>query len=216
MASVPEYILGASVFIALLIAYHFLFFWRIYSSPFSVARSELLSTFFPSWVHLGRGEKDDKYFWGNYDAHPVLSPYYPFQLLGAKLASRISLNQAFKVFTWLVSVHHLFASIGWYYLVLSWSNQYVALFGAVSLAYAGYAIKQQPCVAYTIAWFPWLLLGIATNNLLISGLSFGMVLLAGYYPLGIQIFLISLMANLLWGGNPSWLIIGGIIGLPQL
>jgi len=204
------------VFIALLVAYHILFFWRIYSNPFSVARSELLSTFFPSWVHLGRGEKDDKYFWGNYDAHPVLSPYYPFQFLGAKLIKTLSLNQAFKVLAWLVSLHHLFASIGWYYLVLSWSNQYVALFGAVTLTYAGYTIKQQPCIVYTIAWFPWLLLGIATNNKLLALLSLGMVLLAGYYPIGLQIILIAIGAAIMWGAHPWFVPMGFLIGLPQL
>ena len=199
----------------LLIAYHFLFFWRVYSKPFSVARSELLSTFFPSWVHLGReGVKHDKYFWGNYSAHPVLSSYYPPHYL-----TSIFSGASFKSFIWNITLHHLVASIGWYLLILSWSNQYVALFGSITLTYSAYNIKQQPCIAYTIGWFPWLLLGIATNNLILASVSFGMILLAGYYPLGIQMFIVATFATVLWGQGVSslaWIPMGTIIGAFQV
>ena len=69
---------------------------------------------------------------------------------------------------------------------------------------------------YTIAWFPWLLYGITTNNILISSIACGMSLLAGYYPIGIQTLAISGLASLLWGRNLLWIPIGVIIGLPQL
>ena len=205
----------------LLVAFHFLFFWKVYSNHFSVARSELLSTFFPSWVHLGRGEKDDPYFWGNYHAHPVLSAYYPLQLLGTILTKRASLDTRFKVLCWSSSLHLLFGSIGWYLLVCSWSNSYVGLFGTITLSYSAYNIKQQPCIAYTIGWFPWLLLGISQSNLLLSSISFGMVLLAGYYPLGIQVFMVAFLTAFIpgWSANPPflwWIPLGAILGLPQL
>lgn len=209
------------MFIALLVAYHVLFYWKAYSSPFSLARSELLSTFFPSWVHLGRGEKYDHYFWGNYHAHPVLSSYYPPHVISSKMwgMDGMSLDRAFSCLVALGSLHTLFASIGWYLLIQGWSNPYVALFGSFTLTYSAYNIKQQPCINYTIGWFPWLLLGIAKGSLLLSSLSFGMILLAGYYPLGIQMFIIAIFATALWGQAVSlwaWIPLGTCIGAYQL
>lgn len=200
----------------LLIVYHFLFFWRIYSNPFSVARSELLSTFFTSWVHLGRGEKHDAFFWGNYHSHPVLSTYYPPHFLSSLVGARLGLGRQFVTLLFSVCCHSLFGSIGWYLLILGWSNPYVALFGAITLTYSAYNIKQQPCILYTIGWFPWLLLGIANQNLWLSSLSFGMVLLSGYYPIGIQMVMVAIASSLIWNVSLLWILLGGLIGLPQL
>lgn len=205
-----------SATIVALIAFNLLFFWQAWSNPFSLATSELLSTFFPSWIHQGRGEKNDKYYWLVPNAHPVLSYYYPTNVLSSFSSSAISLDKSFILFVFIMCGHFLFASIGWYSLISSWSIPLVALFGAITLTYSSYNIKQQPCLIYTISWFPWLLLGIANHSILLSSVSFGMILLAGYYPIGIQATLIAVCASVWWDSPLTWLPIGTLIGLPQL
>lgn len=205
--------------LAVLIAYHVLFYWKAYFRPFDLARSELLSTFFPSWIHLGRGEiKHDRYYWGNYRAHPVLSPYYPAHRVLARVAMGFqSLDSRFRLLVLHNSLHALFSSIGWYLLINLWGSTCVALFGSITLTYSAYNIKQQPCTLYTIGWFPWIILGIVTKTLWLSSLSFGMVLLSGYYPLGIQCFLMALLATLFTTPlDFLWIVYGTVIGLPQL
>lgn len=208
----------AGIPIYFLVAFNLLFFWQAWSNPFSMATSELLSTFFPSWIHQGRGEKYDPYYWIVPNAHPVLSRYYPPQILVSWLSRLQSsnLDRDFKRFVRYSLVHFLWASVGWYLLFRLFSWPLVGLFGAITLTYSSYNIKQQPCLIYTIAWFPWLLLGIAKHSILLSSVSFGMILLAGYYPIGIQATLIAVCASVWWDSPLTWLPIGTLIGLPQL
>ena len=204
--------------IVILLAYHFLFFRNQYLNPMSMARSELLSTFFPSWIHLGRGEKNDPYYWINYRVHPVLSAYYPPHYIGSKVSQtlRLGLNTSYITLCYGVISHHCLASLGWFFLISAWASPTIALFGAITLTYSAYNIKQQPCIAYTIAWFPWILYFIVTGNQLLAGISFGMLCLAGYYPIGIQITLICVGASILWGYSLLWVPIGLAIGSPQM
>ncbi len=202
--------------IILLILYNILFFWQAWTNPFSLATSELLSTYFPSWIHQTRGEKNDPYYWIVPDAHPVLSTYYPIKPARFVPLSWRSLNTLFKVFTWNLTLHSLLGSIGWYLLICQWASPTTAFFGSITLNYASYNVKQQPCFIYTIAWFPWLLLGIASHSILLSSVSFGMILLAGYYPIGIQATLIAVCASVWWDSPLTWVPIGTLIGLPQL
>lgn len=202
--------------ILILILYNLLFFWQAWSNPFSLATSELLSTYFPSWINQTRGEKHDHYYWICPNAHPVLSTYYPIQLARLVPIPWRSLDTLFKVFTRNLALHSLLGSIGYYLLILSWSSPEVAMFGAITLTYSAYNIKQQPCFIYTIAWFPWLLLGISIHSILLSSISFGMILLAGYYPIGIQATLIAALASVWWDSPLTWIPIGTLIGLLQL
>lgn len=190
-----------------------------------LSRSELLSTFFPTWVWQGRmwakGKvpKYDPYYWINAHAHPVISSYYSPSVFLSILASCIKLDKAFKLLTGLLISHIILGAVGWYTLIYSWSNNGVALFGAITFTLAGYNWKQQPCTQYTIAWFPWLLCGIATGNYWLAGVSSGMIYLAGYYPIGIQILAVATLATFGWWTGPStllWIPIGVLIGLPQL
>lgn len=190
------------------------------------ARSELLSTFFPTWIWQGRcwakGKvpKYDPYFWLVSDAHPVTSTYYPFSAIVScavgLLRPQGASDKGFLSLIGLLFAHILFGFVGWYSLIHSWANTYIALFGAITFTLSAYNWKQQPCLIYTIAWFPWLLTGIATHNILLTGVSFGMTLLAGYYPIGIQATLIAVCASILWDTPLTWMPIGFAIGLPQL
>ena len=195
MASIPKHILQISM-------------WK------RLSRSELLSTFFPTWVWQGREwskwriPKYDPHYWIVAYAHPVLSSFYPFSVLSGFISNFMGIDTSFD---WLVCTmlgHILFAFIGWY--------KFTGLFGAITFTFAAYNWKQQPCTQYTLAWFPWLLLGVSTNNWWLSSLSFGMILLAGYYPIGIQCVAIAVLASLLWHTNLLWVPIGIVIGLPQL
>ena len=192
-----------------------------------LSRSELLSTFFPTWIWQGRMwstwriPKYDPYYWINAHAHPVVSTYYPFSAvvsyaLGIFRPQGAS-NKGYISLLALFGAHIIFGAIGWYTLVHLWANSYIAIFGAITFTLAGYNWKQQPCTQYTFAWFPWLLYGIATNNVWLAGFSSGMIYLAGYYPIGIQCLAVAFLATLAW--SPSsilWIPIGIVIGLPQL
>lgn len=207
-----------------LIAYNLLFFYKIWLNPFTISRSELLSTFYPSWLYIGQKIREGKswryepYYWLNFHAHPVLSSYYPPHIITSYIASFLSLDSAFSLLSRTILVHFVFTSIGWYLTVSTWASPTVALFGAITLTYSAYNIKQQPCTVYTISWFSWLIYGITIQNLAISSISCGMVLLSGYYPIGIQMLLLSFLASLLWWGPLSllWIPIGVLIGLPQI
>ena len=207
--------------LTLLMIYNLLFFWQAWTKPFSLATSELLSTYFPTWIWQGREwskwriPKYDPYYWINAHAHPVISSYYIPQLLCSFWPTK-SLNSKFRVLVLYLIMHYIVSSIGWFSLINTWSSSSIALLGAITLTYASYNIKQQPCFIYTIAWFPWLLLGIATHSILLSSISFGMILLAGYYPIGIQATLIALGASIWWDTPLTWVLIGTLIGLPQL
>ena len=207
--------------ILILAIFNLLFFWQAWTKPFSLATSELLSTFFPTWIWQGkewakwRIPKYDPYYWINAHAHPVISSYYVPQLLCSFWRPK-SIDSKFRVFVLSLIMHYLISSIGWFSLITTWSSSLIAIFGAITLTYVSYNIKQQPCFIYTISWFPWLLYGIATHSILLSSISFGMILLAGYYPIGIQATLIAALASVWWDSPLTWIPIGTLIGLPQL
>lgn len=193
-----------------------------------LSRSELLSTFFPTWIWQGREwakgkvPKYDPYYWINAHSHPVISTYYPFGIFTSVLGSKnakFKISSAFSLLVTSLGVHVLFGLVGWL-MVLSVSySTSIAIFGATTFILAGYNWKQQPCFQYTVAWFPWILYGIATNNVILAGISLGMMILAGYYPIGVQCGLISLLAALSWGGPPAILLfipIGLLIGAVQI
>lgn len=187
-----------------------------------LSRSELLSTFFPTWIWQGRcwakGKvpKHDPYFWINAHSHPVTSTFYPTNILSSILGAKSNIDSAFIFFVCCLLCHVVFNFFGWFQLFSLYSSTYVSLFGAITLTFSAYNWKQQPCFIYTVAWFPWLLTGIATNSILLTSVSFGMLLLAGYYPIGIQATLIAVGASVLWDTPLTWVPIGTIMGLPQL
>ena len=136
-----------------------------------ISRSELLSTFFPTWIWQGRTwlkgkvPKHDPFYWLNAHAHPVISSYYPPGIISSVLGALLPLNAAFSVLVLSLYLHVLFAGIGWLILFKAWAATPIALFGALTMTLAGYNWKQQPCFQYTVAWFPWILYGIATKTI---------------------------------------------------
>jgi len=83
-------------------------------------------------------------------------------------------------------VHYLWASVGGYLLFSSLGyGPWVSIFGAVTLTHTAYAVKQSNSIVYTLAWFPWLLLGAVSGSLPLWLGSAAMGTLAGYWPLWI-------------------------------
>jgi len=183
-----------------------------------LATSELLSTFFPTWIWQGREwakgriPKYDPYYWGNSHTHPVLSTYYPFQLIQPIAFSlKLGYNASFKAFLGVLFIHVAFGFVGWYFLLQKSYEPMLSLFGAITLTFGAVSLRQQPCILYTLAWFPWTL----HQDPLISAIAFGMMILAGYYPFSIYLLPIAVMAHILWYSE-AWVLCGLFLGLPQL
>lgn len=127
-----------------LIAYHFIFFCSWYRNPFKLCTSEIASLWFP-YLRYAKGRilfKDPIYF--PYPASmPVLSSFYPPQLLIGFICKFFSLDTAFRIFSYSIFLHYLAASLIAY--------KVMGLFGALILTYAGYCIKPQtPSFVYTM------------------------------------------------------------------
>lgn len=194
----------------ILLAYHVLFFRRQYLEPFRNSTGELLSTHFPHWVWMGRQLrrcklpfKDDIYYYQP-AAIPFLSTFYPPHWIAA-WATKTGADTSFKVLHYLILAHYILASWLAYSMCRQWWSHEVALFGALTLTYMGAAQRiQNPCIAYTMAWVP---------GCFISGglgvLSFGMAILAGYWPVLVY------MAPWIALNNP-WALCGVTLGLPQI
>lgn len=190
--------------------YSALFFWKFWKNPYLNNTSEMATTFYPHWVWMGRQLKagklpltDNIYF--KYPACiPFLSTFYLPHLL-------TSITGSFRVLQWTVLSHYFLTSLLTYKLFLQWCQPEVALFGAITLAYAGYCIKiQQPCIAYTLAWIPGAFLPGWLGTV-----SMAMALYAGYYPILIYVLPFILINNWIHGGFYGSLL-GIALALPQI
>jgi len=179
------------------------------------ATSELLSTFFPTWIWQGREWRKgripryDPYYWGKAHSHPVLSTYYPPSIIASIFSKET--NRSFIGFIILIAVHIIASFTSWFWLFHTFSGPLPSLFGAITITFGAYSLKQQPCIIYTLAWFPLAL----NQDPVISSIAVGMMILAGYYPFAIYLLPIAAMAHILWYGE-VWLMLGILLGLPQL
>ena len=192
-------------------SYHVLFFGRLYANPMQMATSELLSTFFPSWIHLGRRQKHDPYYWLNFGAHPVLSSFYPPHFLSAVIGVRLKIDSAFRLLLFSMLGHLLFASVGWFSFLRLWTDPLIALFGAVTLTYQAFNLKQQPCLIYTLGWFPWTL----HPNPIVSCIAVAMMILAGYFPYAVYLLPVTFLAHI-WLFGEINCFFGILLAAPQI
>lgn len=173
--------------------------------------SELASTYFPHWIWMGRELRRGRFpikenIYYNYPGCiPFLSTFYPPNFLTSVVGSLLGLDQSFRFFTLLILGHYLVGSFVAYWMFSQWATPLVSLFGAVTLTYSGYNIKPQtPASAFTCCWIP---------GMFIAGpmgwISFGMTLLAGYYPPLVYVLPVAILLN------PS-IFLGILIGLPQV
>ena len=181
------------------------------------SRSELLSTFFPTWLWQGRMWAKGKvpsydiHYWGSAHSHPVLSTYYPIQIISSIIGSRLHINGSFIFYSWSLISHMVWCVLGWYLFLSQSLSLQIALFGAITFTFQAAHLRQQPCIIYTLSWFPWMLYGLTTHNILLSSVSIGMICLSGYYPLAVYLLPVSLIFC-------QWVPIGIglLIGLPQI
>ena len=189
-----------------------------------LATSELLSTFFTTWLWQGREwrkgriPKYDPYYWGNAHAHPVVSTYYPFAIISSALCSskKMLLDRAYCCFIALFTSHIIFGFASWFWLFNSFSDPMPSLFGALTITFGAYSLKQQPCIIYTLTWFP---LTLVTSNV-IATIAVAMVLTGGYYPFAVYLLSCSAIVRMLWFGDIPMVILtfglGCVMALPQL
>ena len=172
----------------ILIAYHFLFFFKFYRNPYLLCTSEIASTFFPHWIWMGRELREGRFpaqddiYYKLPGSIPFLATFYPPNLIASYIGSFLSLDNAFRLYAYFIIGHYFLASLFAYFL-------FGNLFCALTLAYAGYCIKlQQPTITYTMAWIP-----LAFKGGLLGGLGWAMSLLGGYYPVLVYVMPLILM-----------------------
>lgn len=176
-----------------LVAFHLLFFRKFYfQNPYCYATSEALEQGFSSSVLLGRAVRlrqfppRDVYYYPVYDGLPFLSTYYPPHILQAWIGSWLPLNQAWILYVFTMVLHFLGASVACYCLLSRCSmSPLVAGCGAITISHVGYSMKQNSSIVYTLTWVPILLLGAMDNSVGVFGISMGMMLLAGYWPVAL-------------------------------
>jgi len=84
-------------------------------------------------------------------------------------------------------LHYLLASVLGYFMFLKWTTPEIALLGAISIAYAGSAVKiQESCIVYTLCWIPGIFIGGWVGTMA-AALGF----LGGYWP--ILLYFVPLM-----------------------
>ena len=104
-------------------------------------------------------------------------------MLQAYLGSWLTLNQAWILYSFTMVLHFWLASVSVY--MLATAMQVAPLpagFASVTLSSLGYSMKQNSCIVYTLAWIPILLFSAMLHWWILFGISLGMMLLAGYWP----------------------------------
>ena len=178
-----------------LILFHLAFFRRFYlQNPFIYATGEPLELEFPAGRYLGeclrRGKlpHDDPYHFPYYTSLPILSSYYPPHQFISWLQSMLPLNLAWLVHSWGTVLHYLWASIGAFLFFSAMSmNSWISFFGAITLTHCGYAVKQNAPIIYTLSWIPWVLYASQIHDPILWGISTGLMLLAGYWPIALYV-----------------------------
>ena len=114
---------------------------------------------------------------------PFLSMWYWPNVLISKLGSLFNQDIAFKLYSYFILAHYLLASIIAY--------QYLGLFGAITLTYAGYCIKPQtPSFVYTMCWMPGMLIGGWFGVF-----SCFMAITGGYWPILVYFMPVAIIVN---------------------
>ena len=171
--------------------FHLAFFRKFYfQNPYCYATSEALDTAFPSSHVLGQALRtgrlvEDDCYYPCYRSLPFLSSFYPPHCLQAMLGAFLPIDARWVLFSLTSVLHFLWSSIGAWLLFSDYPAPWIVFFGAVTFAYMGYSIKQNPSIIYTLAWAPWLLWAANTHRPVWFGLSMGMGILAGYWPVWI-------------------------------
>jgi len=196
----------------LLTLYHLALFRRFYfQNPYCYATSEALEQGYASFLHLGRELRQghlvphDPYYYPDFASLPFLSSFYPPHMAAAWLASFCTLNQAWILYVFTMVSHCWLASVSVYILVTNMGLAPLpAGFASLTLSNLGYAMKQNSSIIYTASWVPLFLLASIAYWPMSYGISLGLMLLAGYWPISLPA---TVLGILLWVINLSLLIV---------
>ena len=173
----------------ILIGYWLLFWRKFLWNPYLLCTSEIASTFFPHWRWMGRQLRQgifpsqDDIFYKLPGSIPFLATFYPPNLITAYLGSFLKEDHAFRLYAYFIIAHFLLCSIFAYQL-------FGNLFGAITLAYAGYVIKPNtPTFVFSATWIP-----LALKGGVLGAVGWSMSLFGGYYP--ILVYVLPLIALL--------------------
>ena len=173
-----------------------LLIWRqfYFINPFAYATSECLEQGFSSFILLGRHlrryglfslrDVSDPYYYPNYAGLPFLSSYYLPHRVVAWGTAGWTLNSAFLAYQGLMAGHSLASAVVTLWLSMkAGATLETGLFTAIGLSWAGCWWKQQSSLVYTAAWAPVMLLAASSQQATLLGISGGMMLTAGYWPI---------------------------------
>ena len=189
--------------VAALVGIHLLTFGRCYTQPYRYATSEPLDTAFPSSRLLGEALRHgrlvhDPYYYPHYECLPFLSTFYPPHMLQAWVGSFIGVDGAWRLYLATMAAHFLGCALGSYaLLVVSGLPPLMSSFGAISCSLLPYGVKQNSTIIYTCAWVPVLILTAVGHYWGVYGISLGLMLLAGYWPIALYAIPVSWLAWLL-------------------
>lgn len=181
-----------------LTVYHFIFWGSWYRNPWKLCTSEIASLWFPYLRYSkGRVLYEDPIYFTHPASMPVLSSFYFPQNILSFLTQKMSLDTAFRVFSYFLFSHYLLASF------IAYNS--LGLFGAITLTYSAYCIKPQtPSFVFTACWIPGMLIGGW-----FGAFSCFMAIVGGYWP--ILVYVMPVMAVV----NP-WCLLGVIPALLQI
>ena len=179
--------------------FHLVFFRHFYfQNPFAFATSTALdmqfaaSRFLGEELRAGRADPVDPYHYPSQSSIPFLSTWYPLHRLQAWVGSFLSVDAAWVVFFATGLLHYLWGSVGAYLLFRPF-GELIALFGALTLTYHAYAIKQNSEIQYTVGWITWVFYAADIHCGWLLGVSLGMMTLAGYWALAIYVWPLSFL-----------------------
>ena len=177
---------------ALLTVFHLALYRRQYfDQPYATSTAEVLETYLGSsrllgeWLRGHRRWGDDPYYYANPTALPFLSLWYPPHRFQAYLGSFRSLNGAFRLLTTTMALHSWLGSMMLYTLLTRWTalSPWPAGCAALAISHLSSSQKPTPCTVYTMSWIPAYLLSMANHCWWGAGISLGMMLSAGYWPM---------------------------------
>lgn len=180
-----------------LVGFHVCFFRSFYlGNRFIHARGEPLEMEFPASRYLGQWLRrcgfwsfhvEDPGYFPCYEGLPILASFYPWHRFQAWWTACWPVDLAWILFGGGILGHFLLASMACYVFLLQTYPVVVAWFGAMTLTYLAYAIKQNCSIVYTVTWLPLLLLAASAQNGWLYGMSLSLALLAGYWPLTLPV-----------------------------
>lgn len=195
----------------ILILYWLIFFWGYLINPFKLATGEVLSECFPNLMLAGeyweKGKLPRDPYWYQDDIIGVgmSSVCYPPNIVMSIVMRKLSIDNAFRLYSYVFLLHFLFMSIGGYIL---FGRGALGLIGGLLFGYSGVMVKHYPPIVATLVWLPWAL--TTTTSPVLSALCLAMSITGGYLPISLYFGYMFVFIN------PIGTFLGLLIASPYL